>query len=482
MIEDRELLREFVRIRSEEAFAELVRRHVDLVHSAALRQFNGDGSRAEDVAQAVFTELARQAPNLADHPRLEGWLYSTTRFISARVSRTEARRVAREKAFTMEQPQTVNEVSGLWSEVKSMLDGAMEEIPAADREAVILRFFRSAPLGAVGAVMGVTENAARMRVDRALEKLRAALERRGIRCSSSLLSAALMANAVSLAPGGLAASIVGPALATAVVTAATGTSLPILGIMTAMKLKLGLAGLALAAAGIGYFINTQSARIRLAEADLQASQAELTRLRERPENSAGEPGRDDLGQDRSELLRLRGEMTLLRAEKRAIAEAQAAPHPPGAGRSHADREAEQRIEEIKAAGIARMNLGAAWLNAMLDFAQRNDGFLPATVEEAQPFLKVPEGLQSFAGLPAAGDYELMFKGKLSEIKEPSRTIIFKEKEPFFADESGGKSRTYVFADGHSEIKRAPDGNFERWEQERTAGPEGTIGEVVVELQ
>ena len=80
---DGELLRGYARDRSETAFEELVRRHIDLVHSAALRQMNGDTYMAEDVTQTVFTDLARKAAGLVNHSSLTGWLYTSTQFVAA---------------------------------------------------------------------------------------------------------------------------------------------------------------------------------------------------------------------------------------------------------------------------------------------------------------------------------------------------------------------------------------------------------------
>src|SRR5271170_3051586 len=79
MSDDAELLRRYATERSEAAFAELVRRHVDLVYSAALRMVYGDAHCAQDLSQQVFCELARQAARLARHPSLAAWLYTTTR-------------------------------------------------------------------------------------------------------------------------------------------------------------------------------------------------------------------------------------------------------------------------------------------------------------------------------------------------------------------------------------------------------------------
>src|SRR6476659_6444752 len=99
-----ELLQRFVESRSEEAFAEVVRQHIDLVYSAALRQVNGDCTTAQDVTQAVFTDLARKASGLSLHTSLTGWLYTSTRFLAAKARRADQRRRAREhQAYTMNQ-------------------------------------------------------------------------------------------------------------------------------------------------------------------------------------------------------------------------------------------------------------------------------------------------------------------------------------------------------------------------------------------
>src|SRR5271155_5030406 len=97
MTSDSQLLAQFARSRSEDAFAELVRRHVDLVYSAAIRQVNGDTYLAQDVAQAVFSDLARKAPALVRRASLTGWLYTSARFAAAKMLRTEHRRHDREQ-------------------------------------------------------------------------------------------------------------------------------------------------------------------------------------------------------------------------------------------------------------------------------------------------------------------------------------------------------------------------------------------------
>src|ERR1035437_2890215 len=117
------LLRRYVTDQSEPAFAELVRQHIDLVYSAALRQLNDDASAAQDVTQAVFTDLARQAPGLTRHPSLTGWLYTSTRYLAAKSRRTDQRRGAHEQeAHAMNQLLQSADPDPAWLELRSLLD------------------------------------------------------------------------------------------------------------------------------------------------------------------------------------------------------------------------------------------------------------------------------------------------------------------------------------------------------------------------
>lgn len=211
--ENSELLRRYVADRSESAFATLVERHLDLVYSAALRQVSGDAHAAQDVTQAVFCDLARQAPRLTRHPSLTGWLYTSTRYLAAKARRTEQRRRAREQqAHAMNQLLQTGNPDPAWQELRPVLDDAMHELNAADREAVLLRYFEKRPLAEIGARLGLTENAARMRVERAVDKLRAVLAKRGVTSAAAALAASLAQHTVGAAPAGLAAQVTRGAL------------------------------------------------------------------------------------------------------------------------------------------------------------------------------------------------------------------------------------------------------------------------------
>lgn len=220
MLTDAELLRRYAEDKSEGAFAELVARHVDLVYSAALRQVGGDAHRAQDVAQVVFTALARKAPALTRHPVLTGWLYTATQHAAAKTIRGEARRHAREQeAFAMQtthdSPPRGDTQSVDWQRVRPVLDAAMGELGERDREAVLLRFFARRPFAEIGATLNLSEDAARMRTERALDKLHGLLARRGVTSTSSALAVALSAQAVAAAPAGVAAAVAGAAFTAA---------------------------------------------------------------------------------------------------------------------------------------------------------------------------------------------------------------------------------------------------------------------------
>ncbi len=221
MIEDSELLRRYAEKKDQAAFAELVQRHLAFVYGAALRQLAGASHRAEEVTQSVFIDLARKAGLLARRKHLAGWLYRSTRFASAKLKRSEQRRQNREQdAHAMNETATGSE--GLnWDRLRPVLDDALHELSERDRAAILMRFFEGRRFVEMGHQLGLSEDAARMRVERALGRLRHLLERRHITSTSAAL-AVVLANQPAIAiPSGLAASIGGAALLVSPVPATT---------------------------------------------------------------------------------------------------------------------------------------------------------------------------------------------------------------------------------------------------------------------
>jgi RNA polymerase sigma factor (sigma-70 family) len=258
MPDDRQLLRRFAADRSEAAFGELVARHVPLVYSAALRQTGGDAHLAQDIAQLVFADLARKASALSEKVVLAGWLHRATIFAAKQILRGERRRRAREQeVVTMNAIQSETENDN-WRQIHPLLDEALERLNKTDRDALLLRFFEQQSLAQVGASLGSNEDAARKRVNRALEKLRALLMRRGVTTTAAALSTAISVNAIQVAPVGLAATLTNASLA----VAGTGTTFTFLKIMAMTKLKLGISALVVAGAATTFIIQHQ-AQLRL---------------------------------------------------------------------------------------------------------------------------------------------------------------------------------------------------------------------------
>ena len=321
--EESELLRRYADERAEAAFAAIVRRHIGLVYHAALRQ-TGDATLAEEVTQTVFTDLARKAGALAGRASITGWLYTSTRFAAAKARRGEQRRRAREQEVYAMQTTATDGAGDLaaeadWEQLRPVIDEALQALEERDRDAVLLRFFEGRPLAEVGAKLAMSEDAARKRVARALDKLQGLLARRGITSTTAALGVAMGAQAGVAAPAGLAASVTAGAVVAGVAgpnSAATG----ILTFMSTTKTGLGVLGL-LVIFGVGLLVSQlrTNAELRqeiatlreLADHARPALSAPLTVPRA-PSNPLGQPTvvatsleKDAVGDDRR-LSRERG--------------------------------------------------------------------------------------------------------------------------------------------------------------------------------
>src|ERR1017187_7861762 len=242
--DDLTLLREYARRNSEAAFAALVARHVNLVYSVALRSVR-DAHLAEEITQAVFIILARKADKLPQHAVLPGWLCRTARYASANALTIQRRRQHREQeAFMQSQLEDLSRQSEAtaetWNQIAPLLDGAMEQLGQKDHDALVLRFFENKTFAEVGAALDASEDAAKMRVNRALEKLRKFFAKRGVSSTTAILAGTISANSVQAAPMALAKSVTAVAIAKGSIAAASTLTLVkgTLKLMTLAKLKI----------------------------------------------------------------------------------------------------------------------------------------------------------------------------------------------------------------------------------------------------
>jgi RNA polymerase sigma factor (sigma-70 family) len=218
---DRSLIAEFNARRSEDAFAALVRQHVNLVFATALRQV-GDAGAVEEITQNVFVALAQAAGKLGSHPTIAGWLHQTALNKSREWLRSELRRRKRERvAVNLELAGA--EGDSVWSPLVPLLDEALLELREPDRQAVILHYLEGRTFQEVGSALGVGEDAARKRVNRCLDELTDFFRRRGFAVPALAAGVPLFALSSHAAPAGLTASATTAGLAAAHSTASIST-------------------------------------------------------------------------------------------------------------------------------------------------------------------------------------------------------------------------------------------------------------------
>lgn len=256
---DQQLLGEYARRRSEAAFSELVRRHVDFIHSAA-RRMVGDAHLAEDVTQAVFMALAQNACQLAHRPVLAGWLHRTAQNLAANVVRCEARRRAREQEVAAMNELFAAESDPIWEDLAPHLDAALSALNETDRDALLLRYFERKSAPEIAQILGLSDEAAQKRVRRAVERLREFFAHRGVIVGASGLVAAISVNAVLAAPVGLAVTIsTAAALVGTAIPSSTALASAKIVIMTTLQKSI-LAAILASAIGTGIYEARQVAR------------------------------------------------------------------------------------------------------------------------------------------------------------------------------------------------------------------------------
>jgi RNA polymerase sigma factor (sigma-70 family) len=333
MTEARQLLRDYATTGSETAFQDVVVAYLNLVYSTALRLVNGDSHLAEDVTQRVFADLAKMAGDLSHDVMIGGWLHRHTCYIASKTIRTERRRQAREQQAVLMKELNESSPENI-AVLAPVLDDAINQLGSKDRQAIVLRFFEQRDFRSVGDALAVNEDAARKRVDRALDKLRVLLKRRGLTFSAAALGTALSSSAVSAAPAALAIGIAHSALAT--VASGGTTAIALLQFMSMTKFQAAIIATLVVAFSVPLVLQQRTAN--RAQAENEALRGQLQQMEQvTAENArlsnllakAQPPAPSGDKQQQRELLKLRGEVGTLRktAEDAAASAAKATEAP-----------------------------------------------------------------------------------------------------------------------------------------------------------
>ncbi len=477
---DHDLLTRFRANRDEAAFRHLVDRHIGMVYSVA-RRVTDNTALAEEVAQATFTKLADKSAGITRETALAGWLYQTSRRLALSAVRSDARRRQREQIAAA---MNLNEPSP--TVVAEYLEPAMDQLAPDDRDALLLRFFEDRTLRDVGQELGLSEDAARMRVNRAIEKMRDAFAKLGITGTAAWLGTTLTTSATASVPAGLGATITTTVLAgtaiaaatTALVTETTATTMNLFNLKTAAAIL----GAAAVTGTTTYLVQereaeqlrTENTALNQTHAKLASDQQEaLTMIQLRDEQI------ERLKRDVADLPRLRGEIDAtrrklaeldsLRIDNQALREAINRLHlarnsTPDASLEEleplVDRKQYEEVTELRVLGLL-----------LVMYADDNNGMLPTDLSSGGPMAPYYAGtLKGGVMLTDRLDmnaYEVLVTGDINQLPAPSRTIIARQKNPTFR--SGAFQKLYVFADGHTEYGSATTlMELDAWERQRFA--------------
>ena len=451
---DAQLLREYARQGSEAAFGEIVARYTDLVYATALRQA-GSADLAKDIAQSVFTDLARKAASLSgtfkENETIVGWLYRSTRFAVSKHLRAEHRRRIRE-SLAMQEFDHAAATSPDWERVRPKLDEALADLGEEDRQAMLLRFFQNQNFQTIGAALGISDDTAQKRVGRALEKLRAGLARHGITTTAALLSTVLSANAMQTAPAGLAAKLAGASLAST--TVPTATTL----IIMTLASKTGIIATGIAV-GLAVWLTAEHHSLNRLQKENAALSQQLSQRRAQPVpltmpkagggNTDGELNK--LRREHAELLKLRGEVGVLRAavgkDRVELSAAQA---------EKAKIEAYQKAEAI---GISSVNFLKYTGLASMMYANEHGGLYVTNLGQ------IP--ITEFGGSESGVDtnsFEFYSYDAPVTTNTPNHFFYAREQQSRKVGDDQW-NRAYLFKDGSVQVAVSSDGNFDQWEKD-----------------
>jgi RNA polymerase sigma factor (sigma-70 family) len=373
MTNSRTLLAEYAHRGSEAAFRELVNRYLDLVYSAAVRLTGGDTHQAEDVAQIVFADLARVARALPAEVMLGGWLHRRACHVAATILRSKRRRESRERQAADMNALADHSEANL-ARIAPVLDEAINKLSAADRMAILLRFFEHKDFRAIGCALGSNEDAAQKRVSRALEKLHSHLKHHGVSLAATAVAAVLADQVVTAAPAGLAMAISSAALASA--AGGSGTTLTLFKLITMSKLKLGIISVLVAAVVATPLITQYQAlaKLRAENAALRQKADQNDQLAAQNQKLSQELAEAKTsgrlaGDQLSELMRLRRQIETLRGQKHDSAQGRNSPatagkssSTPGDSSPVAGRP-ETRLQRVLDAPTVPLVPASSWTNA-----------------------------------------------------------------------------------------------------------------------
>ncbi|HTI70281.1 MAG TPA: RNA polymerase sigma factor [Candidatus Limnocylindria bacterium] len=458
MNDDTTLLRRYAQEGDESAFTELVQRHVNLVWGAACR-ITQDPDLAKDVSQTVFADLARKATKLPSHTIVAGWLYRSATLAAQTAVRTNSRRARREELAMMQSPPSQDANSNAGQVLQPYVDQALDALPEADRDAVLLRYFSGLNFTQIGDATGTSDDAAQKRVSRALDKLRHHFVQRGIDLSQGAVAAGLSLAAAQAAPPEIATLFAAKAIATA-------TSGTLIASLTAMKTSFIVAGATAAIVVSSGFAAWEYSLVRSLRADNAALNNQIIALAQRPPGLIPAPPKS--GGAKSGLAGLPTGMAEVREtlEKDLISrltESQAA-IVPGAMTAE-ERDSHNRT----VADLAR--LGREARAYALDHQER----FPTVQEASKEGVKFTTTTILPQGTPVA-KFELFPQPRAITLHEPELFILREITPVHLAD--GHWLRTYCYVDGTVKTKAMPSADFSEFEWEGTADDEAPAAQPV----
>lgn len=446
-VSDHELLRAFAREGAQAAFTAIVNRHLGLVYSVARRHLRSP-QLAEDVAQSVFIDLARNARRIDSGTPLVAWLHVVSRRNAIDVVRREARRRARERAAVetsiAEFADLMKPSSVGWSSVEPLLDEAVEALKPADRAAILLRYFENKSLCEVGTAMGTTADAAQKRVTRALDRMRLFFNRRGIAITSNGLATDLSAHATAIPPPALgqsiasAAAAVTPAavsffglFAVGAVQNAVLSSICVVAVGTAMFQVNSVRVQRLEAGALHHRLDEISSRISQTRRDLDSALKETAELNERlasRQNSRPTVGASEMAAQMSKWLERAARLKELRNTRTDLVVPELHLLPDERWMEFArDVRIDSEAQIVDAFSRLRYTAEAAFVGklqrALRKYVGAHEGRLPDDMHQLAPLLDSPVPGE------VLDRYKMLVTGRYADIPPNQRTALAEMNTP-----------------------------------------------------